>query len=111
LFAAGGFVQLPPMTQPAGPPPPSSRLFKRPWTWWFMVATLAVVAGIRLRLLSFPLERDEGEYAYAGQLMLQGIPPYELAYNMKFPGLTRRRFRQSVRSTSQTEVRHYHKQL
>ena len=23
-----------------------------------------------------PLERDEGEYAYAGQLILQGIPPY-----------------------------------
>lgn len=33
-----------------------------------------------------PLERDEGEYAYAGQLMLQGIPPYQLAYNMKLPG-------------------------
>jgi len=27
-----------------------------------------------------------GEYAYAGQLMLQGIPPYELAYNLKLPG-------------------------
>src|SRR6266850_1346778 len=25
-------------------------------------------------------------YAYAGQLILQGIPPYKLAYNMKFPG-------------------------
>jgi len=33
-----------------------------------------------------PLERDEGEYAYAGQLMLQGIPPYKLAYTMKLPG-------------------------
>jgi len=33
------------------------------------------------------LERDEGEYAYAGQLMLQGLPPYKLAYNMKFPGI------------------------
>src|SRR5262249_55094109 len=33
-----------------------------------------------------PLERDEGEYAYSGQLILQGIPPYQLAYNMKFPG-------------------------
>src|SRR5208282_5261160 len=32
------------------------------------------------------LERDEGEYAYAGQLMLQGVPPYQLAGNMKFPG-------------------------
>jgi hypothetical protein len=51
-----------------------------------MVAVLAFVAVVRLRLLDFPLERDEGEYAYAGQLMLQGVPPYELAYNMKFPG-------------------------
>jgi len=51
-----------------------------------MVAVLAVMAMVRLWLLNFPLERDEGEYAYAGQLMLQGIPPYELAYNMKFPG-------------------------
>ena len=51
-----------------------------------MVAVLVVVAFARLRLMNFPLERDEGEYAYAGQLMLQGIPPYQLAYNMKFPG-------------------------
>lgn len=41
---------------------------------------------IRIRLLNFPLERDEGEYAYSGQLMLQGIAPYSLAYNMKLPG-------------------------
>src|ERR1700689_2338682 len=74
------------MTQTTGAPPGGSKLFQRPWTWWFMVATLAVIAAVRLRLLNFPLERDEGEYAYAGQLMLQGIPPYELAYNMKFPG-------------------------
>jgi len=33
-----------------------------------------------------PLERDEGEYAYVGQLILQGVPPYQLAYNMKLPG-------------------------
>jgi 4-amino-4-deoxy-L-arabinose transferase-like glycosyltransferase len=51
-----------------------------------MLIILAIVAAARLRLLAFPLERDEGEYAYAGQLLLQGIPPYELAYNMKFPG-------------------------
>ena len=51
-----------------------------------MVVVLVIVAAARLRLLNFPLERDEGEYAYAGQLILQGIPPYELAYNMKFPG-------------------------
>jgi len=68
------------------PPSARPRLFQRHWTWWFLVAVLVVVAAARLRLLNFPLERDEGEYAYAGQLMLQGIPPYQLAYNMKFPG-------------------------
>ncbi|MEI6197319.1 MAG: hypothetical protein WCS42_23640, partial [Verrucomicrobiota bacterium] len=51
-----------------------------------MITVLTLVAVARLRLLNFPLERDEGEYAYAGQLILQGFPPYELAYNMKFPG-------------------------
>jgi len=43
-------------------------------------------ATIRIRLASTPLERDEGEYAYAGKLILEGEPPYKLAYNMKFPG-------------------------
>jgi 4-amino-4-deoxy-L-arabinose transferase-like glycosyltransferase len=66
--------------------PARSRYFNKHWTWWFMVAILVLIATVRLHLLRFPLERDEGEYAYAGQLMLQGIPPYELAYNMKFPG-------------------------
>src|SRR5690349_12980630 len=41
---------------------------------------------IRFRIADVPLERDEGEYAYSGQLILQGLPPYTLAYNMKFPG-------------------------
>ena len=49
-------------------------------------ATVALVVYVRLRLAGVPLERDEGEYAYAGQLILKGIPPYALAYNMKFPG-------------------------
>jgi hypothetical protein len=56
---------------------------------WHFVVLLAVIVffgAIRWRLLDMPLERDEGEYAYAGQLILQGIPPYQLAYNMKLPG-------------------------
>ena len=55
---------------------------------WLLLALLVfgVTLAIRIRLLGIPLERDEGEYAYAGQLMLQGIAPYKLAYNMKFPG-------------------------
>jgi hypothetical protein len=51
-----------------------------------LVIVLVVFAIIRIRLRNTPLERDEGEYAYAGQLMLQGDPPYHLAYNMKLPG-------------------------
>jgi hypothetical protein len=57
---------------------------------YFCYATLVIVlvifAIVRIRLRNTPLERDEGEYAYAGQLMLQGYPPYQLAYNMKLPG-------------------------
>ena len=41
---------------------------------------------IRWHFRYIPLERDEGEYAYAGQLMLHGIPPYTLIYSMKLPG-------------------------
>ena len=47
---------------------------------------ILVFAFIRYRLRAMPLERDEGEYAYAGQLILHGIPPYQLAYSMKLPG-------------------------
>jgi hypothetical protein len=52
----------------------------------FLCIVILFFASIRLRLRDVPLERDEGEYAYAGQLILQGIAPYQLAYNMKFPG-------------------------
>jgi len=56
--------------------------------WCFVALGIVIIffSLIRVRLLNLPLERDEGEYAYAGQLMLQGIPPYHLAYNMKLPG-------------------------
>jgi hypothetical protein len=56
------------------------------WPWLVLLAIILFTGFIRFRLLETPLERDEGEYAYAGQLILQGIPPYELAYNMKLPG-------------------------
>lgn len=55
-------------------------------TWALLAGSLAIVLYVRVRWLDFPLERDEGEYAYAGQLMLGGVPPYKLAYNMKMPG-------------------------
>jgi len=57
-----------------------------PLTAIVLFILIALFAMLRLRLLDLPLERDEGEYAYAGQLILDGIPPYKLVYNMKWPG-------------------------
>ena len=48
---------------------------------------LALAALVRWRVLTVPLERDEGEYAYIAQLLLQGIAPYSAAYTMKLPGV------------------------
>jgi hypothetical protein len=56
------------------------------WSCVILVATLGFFAGIRLPLLNLPLERDEGEYAYAGQMILRGINPYLFCYTMKLPG-------------------------
>jgi 4-amino-4-deoxy-L-arabinose transferase-like glycosyltransferase len=56
------------------------------WPWLIVALGLVLAGAIRLRLLNMPLERDEGEYAYLGQLLLQGVPPYELVYTMKLPG-------------------------
>jgi hypothetical protein len=64
----------------------SQTAFVRRAPWLAMALAVALCVGVRVRLLQTPLERDEGEYAYAGQLMLQGIPPYALARNMKLPG-------------------------
>jgi hypothetical protein len=64
---------------------------KRSWLAYGAVAALAasvlLIIVVRIRTLNIPLERDEGEYAYAGQLLLDGVPPYKLAYNMKLPGI------------------------
>jgi 4-amino-4-deoxy-L-arabinose transferase-like glycosyltransferase len=60
----------------------------RPWLAWAIVAAAVLAAAlIRLRLLDVPLDRDEGEYAYMGRLLLEGSPPYARAWNMKYPGI------------------------
>jgi hypothetical protein len=51
-----------------------------------LVVIIFLFVGIRCRLSNMPLERDEGEYALAGQQLLQGIPPYRDVFNMKLPG-------------------------
>jgi 4-amino-4-deoxy-L-arabinose transferase-like glycosyltransferase len=65
---------------------PPCGLWSNLWPWLIVALGLVLAGAIRFRLLSVPLERDEGEYAYLGQLLLQGIPPYELLYTMKLPG-------------------------
>ncbi|HTY61056.1 MAG TPA: glycosyltransferase family 39 protein [Acidobacteriota bacterium] len=57
------------------------------WPWVALALIVLFAAAVRARLLYVPLERDEGEFAYMGQLMIQGIPPYLMAYNMKLPGM------------------------
>jgi dolichyl-phosphate-mannose-protein mannosyltransferase len=59
----------------------------RVWAWLAVAAVVTAAAAVRLRLLDVPLDRDEGEYAYFGQLLLGGVPPYALAYNLKLPGI------------------------
>lgn len=58
---------------------------RQQWIVLGLVCLLIVI--FRLTLLSVPLERDEGEYAYAAQLILEGFPPFAQAYNMKMPGI------------------------
>src|ERR1035441_3016700 len=54
---------------------------------WILVGlTILFVIVVRVRRREMSLERDEGEYAYVGQLMLHGVPPYREAYAMKLPG-------------------------
>lgn len=53
----------------------------------FAVLAVATALYVRIRLLDMPLERDEGEYAYSGALILKGYAPYLHAYTMKLPGM------------------------
>jgi uncharacterized membrane protein YhaH (DUF805 family) len=54
---------------------------------WWVGAALLFAAAVRLRLLDVPLERDEGDYAYVAQLLLDGVAPYTEAYEMRLPGV------------------------
>ena len=55
---------------------------------WILTALIMVgAAALRLPLLDVPLDRDEGEYAYVARLLLDGVPPFAEAHNMKMPGI------------------------
>ncbi len=63
----------------------------RDWINFLTLPVLAVavvaVAIVRFQAAPVPLERDEGEYALIGQLILDGVPPYREAANIKLPGI------------------------
>ncbi len=77
-------------TQPEAASPGRGRTWlqwlQRHRVWLLVAVTILFVTVIRVRLRDMPLERDEGEYAYAGQLILHGIAPYKAAHTMKLPG-------------------------
>lgn len=55
-------------------------------SWVALLLVALGAAAIRIRTLSVPLERDEGGYAYLGQRMLLGEPPFASGYSMHMPG-------------------------
>jgi len=59
---------------------------QRDYTLAFLLVIIAIVSFIRYRYIKMPLERDEGEYAYIGNLFLHGITPFKDGYSMKLPG-------------------------
>lgn len=61
------------------------RLSLNETTFFFIALFLTVL--IRFRFADAPFERDEGEYAYAGMMILRGQLPYADFYNMKLPGV------------------------
>lgn len=74
----------PDASAPRGPEGPLARSYL---TWAALIIIIAFTAVVRIRLADAPLERDEGVYAYIAQLVLDGIPPYVEAYDMRMPGL------------------------
>ena len=53
----------------------------------WLPAVLFAMSRWRWQFVDVPLERDEGEYAYFGQVLRDGGTPYVDAHNMKFPGV------------------------
>ncbi len=52
-----------------------------------LIAILALTYFARLNFIDIALERDEGDYALAGKLILEGATPYIDVFEQKPPGL------------------------
>lgn len=58
------------------------------WSQWVGIFGLGLLfVALRWNNFAVPLIRDEGEYAYAAQLLVQGVAPYQHAFIQKPPGV------------------------
>ena len=56
------------------------------WSQWLGIAGLAALFfALRWNSCDAPLIRDEGDFAYSAQLLIQGVAPYEHAFMQKPP--------------------------
>jgi hypothetical protein len=78
-----------PGPSPAGPTPaaPPARDYSLILAMAVLVLVVLVVVMVRFKAAPVPLERDEGEYALMGQMILDGVAPYREAGSMKLPGI------------------------
>lgn len=54
--------------------------------YFTIITAIIFLLIIKIRFLNIPLERDEGEFAYIAQLLLNGRSPWE-AFSYKIPGV------------------------
>jgi hypothetical protein len=58
------------------------------WRHWLSICGLVILfLALRWNNVTAPLGRDEGEYAYAAQLLIQGVAPYQHAFIQKPPAV------------------------
>jgi len=62
-------------------------LNKLDFAWVGLAVVMLITLIVRWKFINIPFERDEGTYAYFGQLVLDGKIPYVDFYEMKFPGI------------------------
>ena len=56
------------------------------WPFWIgIIGLVALFVLLRWNNFNVPLIRDEGDYAYSGQLLIRGLAPYEHAFVQKPP--------------------------
>ena len=64
---------------------PTANRISRPGAWLGVAGLLLLFVALRWNNCNAPLIRDEGEYAYAAQLLRHGVVPYTHSFLQKPP--------------------------